>query len=128
MFVQLLLIAAVFDALTYEIPDWIHVLILLGGFVRMNPMDSLVGFFLISTLFLLLAMVTGGGIGGGDIKLMAACGFVLGSVGVVLATFFSIMLMLPVNFKWIFRREDRRREYAMAPYLAVGCFFAYLFL
>lgn len=128
LFAQLVFIAAVFDAMTYEIPDWLHVLIVLVGFIRINLIDSVIGFFLISTLFLVLAFITGGGIGGGDIKLMAACGFVLGAVGIVLATFFSILLVLLFKLRWIFRREDRRKEFAMAPYLAAGCFFAYLLL
>jgi len=125
LFALLLFLAAYIDGKTHEIPNWLHPLLLLVGLIQLQPQDAIIGFFLISVPFLLLAIFTHGGFGAGDIKLIASCGFVLGALGVLLGTIIAMVLMIFVSLVF-YRRSNRRKYCAMAPYIAVGCFFAYL--
>lgn len=128
LFAPLLFLAAYIDGKSHEIPNWLHPLLLLVGLIQLQLQDSIVGFFLISIPFLIFAIITHGGIGGGDIKFIACCGFVLGAFGIFFAAVIAIIAMVLMIFaSLIFYRQSRRRIYcAMAPYIAVGCFFAYL--
>lgn len=92
-----LLVATVIDWRTMEIPDLMWVIVLIGGvityidelvaegFVLNSLLERVIGFFAASGVLFLLAVITKGGMGGGDIKLMAACGFLLGWKVVLLA-------------------------------------------
>lgn len=64
-----------------EIPNLIPALLLLCGLIGFRPAASVAGLFLVGGPFLLAAVLIkrdGFAIGGGDMKLMGACGFVLG--------------------------------------------------
>jgi leader peptidase (prepilin peptidase)/N-methyltransferase len=64
------------------------------------------------------------GVGGGDIKLMAACGWILGPCGVAVGAFFSFLVLIPAYlFQWT--KGKRHKMNAMAPYFAAGCLFAF---
>lgn len=68
-------------------------------------------------------LVKEGSIGGGDIKLMGACGFVLG----VKRGYIALMLglFLAVLFQTAYAKKEDK-GFAMAPYLALGCLLAML--
>ena len=81
LFGLLLLFAAVWDMRNREIPNLIPALLLLCGLIGFRPTTSVAGMFLVGGPFLLAAVLIkrdGFAIGGGDVKLMSACGFVLG--------------------------------------------------
>ena len=81
LFGLLLLFAAVWDMRNREIPNLIPALLLLCGLIGFRPTTSVAGMFLVGGPFLLAAVLIkrdGFAIGGGDMKLMGACGFVLG--------------------------------------------------
>lgn len=124
LFAQTLIVASYCDVQANEIPDILPVMILIEGFIMIEPHQAIIGFFVVSLPLLLIAKFTGGGVGGGDIKLMAACGFVLGSVGAVAGTIIGMLIFFSVYL--IFYRKDRHKMYAMAPYFTTGCFIAYL--
>jgi leader peptidase (prepilin peptidase) / N-methyltransferase len=126
IFAQLLIFAGYSDAKTQEIPDFLSALILLDGLILFQPISSICGFFVVSLPLFILAKMTGGGVGGGDIKLMAACGFVLGTDGVVAGTMISMIVFLIVYL--IYYRKKRNKMYAMAPFFGIGCFLAYLLI
>jgi len=121
-----LYIASYSDAKTHEIPDWIHALLLIDGLILLEPRKAVTGFFIVSVLFYLIAVLTHEGIGGGDIKLTAAAGWVLGPVGVVTGTVIGCSLLVLTYLLVYFRRDTRHKRYALAPYLSIGCFAAYL--
>ena len=85
-----LLVATVIDWRTMEIPDSMWVTVLIGGIITYIDelvaegfdldclIERVIGFFAASGVLFLLAVITKGGMGGGDIKLMAAVGFLLG--------------------------------------------------
>ena len=86
---------------------------------------NLLAVFLVTTLIhiVVAALVKEGSIGGGDIKLMGACGFVLG----VKRSYIALMLglFLAVLFQTAYAKKEDK-GFAMAPYLALGCLIAML--
>ena len=81
LFGLLLLSAAVWDMRNREIPNLIPILLFLCGLIGFRPAASTAGLLLVGGPFLLAAVLIkrdGFAIGGGDVKLMGACGFVLG--------------------------------------------------
>jgi leader peptidase (prepilin peptidase)/N-methyltransferase len=125
IFTLLLIVAAYCDAKTQEIPNFIPILILLDGLIFIQPIPAAIGFFAVSFPLLLIAKITGGGVGGGDIKLMAACGFFLGPEGAVIGTIIGMVSFLIV---YLIFYGKKKKMYAMAPYFGIGCFFAYLLI
>ena len=98
LFTSALIVLTVIDWRTYEIPISINIFILVLGCLKVvldfnNFFDYLIGFFIVSGFLLILYMVTGGrAIGGGDIKLMAAAGLLLGWQLIVLEFFIGCIL------------------------------------
>lgn len=127
-----LLVLSVIDFRTYEIPFGINVFITLLGAVRLGTDYRqwylyVIGFFLVSGLFYIAFLVTGGnGIGGGDIKLMAAAGLLLGGwkifLAMILGSLFAVLIH-PVRMK--LSKEGHRL--AFGPYLSAGILFSALF-
>lgn len=115
------------------IPDRFNIIIgatglMFLGFVREIPWHSrVIGFFAVSVPLLLIALATGG-IGEGDIKLLAVCGLLLGwqrillafLLGAVLAAGFSIVLMAR-------GRASRKSEIPFGPFISAGCILSVLF-
>jgi leader peptidase (prepilin peptidase)/N-methyltransferase len=91
-----------------------------------NWPDYALGLVVISVPLLIILMITGGrGIGGGDIKLMAACGLFLGWKLTLLA--FAIGCILGAIIHLVrMRVSDAGRVLALGPYLAAGVFTAML--
>lgn len=113
------------DFKTYEIPVGFNYFIALLGVVRLffhlsDWKEFVLGFFAVSLfLYLLFVASKGTAIGGGDVKLMAASGLLLGwklnvfafVIGCVLG---SIIHLLRMKF------SDEDRVLAMGPYLSAG--------
>ena len=126
IFAQLLILAGYIDARTQEIPDMLNLLILLTAIIRIRPLNALIGLLAVSVPMLILGIVIKGGVGGGDIKLMAASGAVLGTLSVMEGTVISCaVLILHCVFRK-FRKKQITRMNAMAPYFSVGCVIAYI--
>ena len=127
-----LLTLSVIDFRTYEIPVGINVFILLLGLIRIvtdwsNWSDYLIGFLAVSAFLYLIYIVTKGrGIGGGDVKLMAVCGLVLGWKLVVLGFFLGCIIGSICHLIRM-KVSDADHVLAMGPYLSVGVMIAALF-
>lgn len=100
---SLLVIIAFIDLDTKIIPDILVVLILIGAIIYEismilvynsfgNLLDNIFGLAIGGLLFLIIFVLSKGGIGGGDIKLMAALGFILGVPKILLNIFLSFLL------------------------------------
>ncbi len=126
VFIQMLIIAGYIDIAKHKIPDVICVLILLDGLILVNPLQAAIGFFAASLPMLLIGIIMEGGVGGGDVKLMAASGVVLGPLGVLAGTIISCAALFFSVFVRYARYRKFNRMNAMAPYFAIGCFIAYL--
>lgn len=72
-------------------------------------------------LFYAVAVLSRGGMGGGDIKLMAMVGALLGWKAVLLTTFLgSLTGSIPGIFLMIFRGKGRKTRIPFGPFLALG--------
>lgn len=123
--VSALLTLSVIDARTYEIPFGINVFLFLMGAGRLclqpeNWLSHLTGFLTVSLLLWLLYLLTGGrGIGGGDIKLMAASGLLLGFAGNLMAFFFGCLYASVIHLARM-KLSGAGRMLALGPYLSAG--------
>ena len=126
-----LLVLSIIDWRTYEIPFGINVFLFVLGVAmtildRGNLADHLIGMICVSGLLGILYLLTGGrAIGGGDIKLMFACGLILGWKLILLAFFLGCIIGSVVH---IIRMSVKKagRMLAMGPYLSVGILLAAL--
>lgn len=132
LFSALLLTAAVWDIRKREIPDWIPLLIFLTGIPRMNPLDAFSGLVVTGLPYLLAAVLSykkeGFSIGGGDIKLMATCGFVLGVWGGILQSIVALTLSLIVGIGICVYRGTKKLNTVtlpLAPFFCAGGIFSY---
>ena len=120
-----LLALSVIDWRTYEIPFGFNVFIGILGIVRLvtdlgNWADYVLGFLVVSAIpELLLLASRGRAIGGGDVKLMAAAGLLLGWKLILLAFLLGCILGSVIH---IIRMKVSGAEHmlAMGPYLSAG--------
>lgn len=71
-------------------------------------------------VFLLLSTITGGGIGGGDIKLFTALGLIFGyEIILIIAVTFTLAAVISM-YKIIFKKVNIRESIALAPYICAG--------
>lgn len=131
-----LLVIAVIDFRTYEIPFGCNVFIFFLGAARLctdleHWAAYVIGFFLVSGLFLLagwfsLKVFQKDGMGGGDIKLMAAAGLLLGGTKIFLAMLLGCVLAVVIHtIRMVVSKEDHRL--AFGPYLAAGVLLSAVF-
>lgn len=126
-----LLVLSVIDFRTYEIPFGINVFIFIIAIIHLvldvtNWNTYVIGFFSVSTfLYLMFVFSHGKAIGGGDIKLMAAAGMMLGWKKILLAFVLGCILGSVIH---LLRMKISKAEHvlAMGPYLALGIMIATL--
>ena len=129
--ISALIVIAVIDWRTYEIPFGLNVFIMALGFInlatdRANWLQYVIGAVSVSGFLLLLYLLTKGrGIGGGDIKLMAAAGLFLGWKSCLLAFVIGCVLGSVIH---LIRMRVSKQDHVLAfgPYLAAGIFIASL--
>jgi leader peptidase (prepilin peptidase) / N-methyltransferase len=132
--ISLLMIIFVSDIRYMIIPDKVLlffavIFIIERIFVPLSPWwDSLVGAFVGFTLLLLIAFVSKGGMGGGDIKLFALLGFVLGWKKVLLSFFLSTFYGTVFGlFGMALGKVHRGEPMPFGPYIVLGILTVYFF-
>jgi len=101
--VSFLIVISFIDYYYQIIPDILIVIILVWAVlyntillfvyeVPFNLLDSIFGLLFGGILFLIIALISKGGMGGGDIKLISVLGFILGFKKVILNIFLSFMI------------------------------------
>lgn len=127
-----LITLSVIDFRTYEIPLGINIFILALGLVRVvtdytNWLGYAIGLFCVSGFLYLIYLVTKGrGIGGGDIKLMAVCGLLLGWKLVILSFVLGCIIGSVIHLIRM-KVSGEGHVLAMGPYLAVGVMISTLY-
>ncbi len=120
-----LIVLSVIDFRTYEIPVGINIFILTLGLIRIvtdmsHWLSYGIGLLSVSIPLLLIYLVTKGrGIGGGDVKLMAAAGLLIGWKLNVLGFLLGCMLGSIIHVCRM-KLSGEGRTLAMGPYLAMG--------
>lgn len=117
--------AAISDYRRRIIPDWTWIAVLLIGgvsaFLFNTPyiaLSSRILGFTLPFMTLLILAVKYGGVGGGDIKLMAAMGFSFGLYGVIVILFFAL---IPA---YAYGKVTKQKSVPLAVFLCIG-FFVY---
>lgn len=128
------LIPIVFIDLQHQIiPDELN---LTGGILglltvaigKIIVVDALLGAFTGGIIMLLIAIVSRGGMGGGDIKMMAWMGLFLGWKMTLLALFLSFIIGGLGSLLLILFGIKKRKDFIpFGPFLAIGGFTAYVF-
>ena len=137
--ISALIVLSVIDFRTNIIPFGINIFIFFMGWGVVSlryfffgreisiVLEHLIGFFAVSLILLIIYYASyGRGIGGGDIKLMAVAGLVLGWEKIILAFFIGCLLasvIHPVRMKF----WKSSRVLAFGPYLSAGIAAALLF-
>ena len=126
IFFTLLFLASVFDIKKRIIPDTVCLLIALIGLIGFEPVRL---FGILTALPLLLAALVWGGMGGGDIKLTATSGIILGFQRGLAAMVIGLTALLLFYFIYSIvqrlRGRERQKAFPLAPFLSVGCIAAY---
>lgn len=132
--ISLFIIILVSDVAYMIIPD--KVLVVFTGifllerfFTPLYPWwDSLLGAAIGFTLLLAIALVSKGGMGGGDIKLFALIGFVVGSKTLLLAFFLSTLFGSFIGLIGMFAGVVKKgKPIPFGPFIAAGTLIAYYF-
>lgn len=129
---SVLIVLSVIDWRTYEIPVGCNILIGILGIVRVildlaHWYDYVIGFFIVSGLFYIIYLATkGNGMGGGDIKLMAAAGLLLGWKGILLTLLIGSVAGSVIHLT-LMKIQGKDRVLAFGPYLALGIFVSMLY-
>lgn len=126
-----LLALSVIDWRTFEIENGFHVFFVALALVQiatdyLNWKHYLIGFFVVSLPLAVIYFASKGtALGGGDVKLMAACGLLIGWKNIALALMFGCILGAIIH---LFRMKffNAGRKLAMGPYLSMGIFIAAL--
>ena len=127
-----LLALSVIDFRTYEIPVGFNYFILILGLVRLvtdyvNWSNYVIGFLAVSTfLFIIIVASKGRAMGGGDMKLMATCGFLIGWKLIILAFLLGCILGSIIHIIRM-RVSGEDHVLAMGPYLSMGVALTVLF-
>lgn len=126
-FYCVLTVVALIDADTMEIPDGCHIAILIIGIVacvcsgNIGLLQRGIGALCISVPMLLLALLIPGAFGGGDIKLMFACGFFLGVKLVLISTVIAILAGGGYGILLLLTKRAKKKDlFAFGPFLCIG--------
>lgn len=95
-------------------------------FPELGLLSRVIGIFVISLPMLALALFIPDAFGGGDIKLMAVAGFMLGWGDTLLAAFIGILLGGAVAV-YLLLKKTTAKHMAFGPYLCIGIMTALLF-
>lgn len=125
LLISALITLSVIDFRTYEIPVGINIFILALGLIRVltdytNWPSYAVGFILVSGFLYIIYLITKGrGIGGGDIKLMAVCGLLLGWKQILLSFVLGCIIGSVIH---VIRMKVSGQGHVLAfgPYLSIG--------
>ena len=121
LFSALLIYATATDIKKREIDNSVCVLILIVSLIANN--GSFWGLLLTGLPFFIPAYLKSGSIGGGDIKLLGACGAVLGVrggilqtlIGLSLASIYGLFVLITKGCK-----AYKQQQIPLAPFLCVG--------
>lgn len=123
----ILLAITIIDFRKMEIPDGLTLALVpfavVAAFDGTPVLYRIIGFFVISVPMLIMAVVVDSSFGGGDIKLIAVCGFMLGMADVLLAMFIAVLLGgVVAAYLILSRKKEKSAHIPFGPYICAGVF------
>ena len=125
LLISALLALSVIDERTHEIPIGFNIFILCLGIIMTvlhydDWLSHVIGFFAVSVFIEIIIIVTRGrGMGGGDMKLMATAGLMLGWKEIILAFILGCILGAIIHVLRM-KVKGAERVLAFGPYLSLG--------
>lgn len=122
-----LLALSVIDWRSFEIPIAFNIFIGILGIIRLlTDLEHwyvyIIGLFSVSGFLYILYIITNGrGIGGGDVKLMAAAGLLVGWKYILLSLVLGCVLGSVIHLA-LMKIQNKERVLAFGPYLSAGIF------
>ncbi|AMW99498.1 prepilin peptidase [Rummeliibacillus stabekisii] len=134
LFISLLVIITVSDIVYMLIPDKVLlpfalILIILRVVSPLEPWwDAFAGAVIGFSILFLIALVSKGGMGGGDIKLFFVIGLVLGIQHTMLALFLSALIGLVAGLIGIlWQKKGRKQPIPFGPWIALASLIVYFY-
>ena len=133
VFAMILLCVAVIDLDTMIIPNgFIFCIVFLAFislfFINMPMMERILGVFIWSFPMYCLNIFVSNCFGGGDIKLISACGFLLGWKLLCVGMFIAIILGGSyASYLLLCKKVDKGEHIAFGPYISIGMFVSLLY-
>ena len=137
LIISCLVVLMLIDYLCFELPDKIVLIVgilaliykcITKQFFSLNGLLQVVlGFFAASGVLYLIGILSNGNMGGGDIKLAAACGIWLGPIYVLIGMFVgTLVASLWYIVLLILRKKDLKSMIPFGPFLIIGFFIMYV--
>lgn len=129
---SILLVISVIDYYHQIIPDSLVVIIFIAAVlykialkytynIPLNIVDGMIGLLGSGLLFILIALVSNGGMGGGDIKLIAVLGFILGWQRTLLSILLSFVIGAIISlFLLLFKKKGRKDAIPFGPFINIA--------
>lgn len=127
-----LLALSIIDWRTYEIPVSFNIFIGILGIIRLivdyhHWYNYVIGMVSVSGFLLLILLITKGrGMGGGDVKLMAAAGLLVGWKLIILSLGLGCVLGSVIHIT-LMKVKDKDRVLAFGPYLSLGIYISMVY-
>ena len=128
IFMLTLLYASVSDIQTHSVSDIVSVLIFVTGLIGVLMTDlplMLFSFLAVFGFLFICAMLSKNKLGGADVKLSAACAFLLGFekgvIGLAIGLFISIITNLIIEKI----KKSKDQPFPLVPYLSIGFMLMY---
>ncbi len=126
-FILLITIITIIDIATMEIPNTFVIIAFVLGIISILTMPGtslpsrILGMFVVSVPLLLITLLVPGAFGGGDIKLMAACGLFLGTKLTLLSFAFAVLTGgLYGIWLLVMKKKSGKEHFAFGPFLCLG--------
>lgn len=126
IFCLLLLFSSYEDIRVRECEEYVHLMIVIAAFIGTDMAvlpNMILSALLIGGIMLMTTVITKSQIGGANIKLSAACAFMLGTVQGMTGLMIGLILAVIINS--IKNRKKKHEGFPLIPYLAVGFTAAY---
>lgn len=132
---SVLLVISIIDFDHKIIPNSINLFLLIYGiifniidFSFSNLTSNLLGLFIGGGLFLLIAIISKGAMGGGDIKLVAVLGLLFGFKKILLITFLSFIIGAIISILLLLFKIKKRKDYIpFGPFICIGAFITIIY-
>ena len=126
IFCLILTYASYEDIRTRECDEYIHLMIVIAAFIGTSITSfpfMFMSALLVGSVIFITTVITKTQIGGADIKLSAACAFMLGTARGF--TGLTVGLIIAVIINTIKNKENKKAGFPLIPYLAAGFATAY---
>ena len=122
----LLIFSSYEDIRARECEDYVHLMIVIAAFIGTDMAalpNMILSAMLVGGIMLMTTVITKSQMGGADIKLSAACAFMLGTLQGFAGLLLGLIAAIIVNI--IKNRKKNTEGFPLIPYLAVGFMAAY---